>query len=68
MENKNPYVNLGAALSCFFVGTTALVVIFAREYAWILIFIALAFVLLGVVLGRYINKEAEGVKAPMKKR
>ena len=64
MEDKNPYVGLAAVLGAFFVGATALIVIFASDYAWILIFIALAFAGLGTILGHFISKAA----APAKKR
>ncbi len=68
-KQRNPYVSLGASLGGIFIAIVALIVIFAKEQAWVLAVIAVCFVFLGAILARGISRsEDEGnVRVPLKR-
>ncbi len=51
--DESPHVKIAASLGGIFIPVVALVVIFTPSQAWILIFIAFAFALLGAVASYY---------------
>jgi len=62
---EDPRVALAGTIGAFTVGLAALIVIFARNYAWIIIFTTLTMCFFGIALSR--NSECCEIKKEKKK-
>ena len=51
-KNENPTVALAGTICAFAVGIAALIVIFAKNYAWIIIFTTLTLCFFGIALSK----------------
>lgn len=51
-KNENPTVALARTICAFAVGFAALIVIFAKNYAWIIIFTTLTLCCFGIALAK----------------
>jgi len=51
-KNENPIVALAGTICAFAVGIAALIVIFAKNYAWIIIFTTLILCFFGIALAK----------------
>ncbi len=58
VKRNNPFVAIGCGLAGIFLVICIFFLIFASSQAWVLIFIALAFVLLGLFMGLFAYKSA----------
>ncbi len=67
-KQGNPFVSLGASLGGILLAIVAVIVIFAKDQAWVLAVIAICFVILGGILARGISRSEDEshVRVPLK--
>ena len=51
-DSENPVVEIAAVVGAFTVAIAALVLIFANDFAWVVIFTTLAMAMFGIVLSK----------------
>lgn len=57
MAEKNSFVGIAPALGGVFIPIVLFVVLFAKEQAWVLAPIAIAFAIMGIFLGYFASKK-----------
>lgn len=62
MENGNQFVKIAGSIGGLMVGMAAIVLIFAQDQAYILIYIVAAMALLGIALGYFAHKSTTNKK------
>ena len=56
-EEKSDYVGIAGTVGAFSVALVALIVIFAKEWAWTIPLVVFCMCLLGIILGYYAKKQ-----------